>query len=339
MNNSSFTAILRLEDARGRVILVLYGAATTLVATINLSGLIYPLLGVLSLALLWVALALLAFPSAERYGIVSTFVVVGLVIAITLISSWNLADPARPVYANWNLGATTFVLLVVLLRGRRLVAWTTFAAVASITLLASVTTDRGFAEGINDVARQSATLIIGTLFAIFLRRTSRTIDALQDAQLRRRTAEAAILATTKERAVQNARLDRVARPALERILDETPFTPRELGEFVLLEAALRDSIRAAGFSTELLATEAWIARARGLQVILLDDRGAELDDDDRQRVETAVISELRATTYGTVTARLSPQGRSDIATIVVDEVGQYRRIVVGDQSDPGNATN
>lgn len=337
--NSSFTAILRLEDSRGRIILVLYGAATTLVATLNLSGLTLPLLGVLSLGLLWVALALLAFPSPERYGIVSTFVVVGLVITITLISSWNLADPQWPVYANWNLGATTFVLLVMLLRGRRLVAWTAFASVASITLLASVTTSRGFTEGINDVARQAATLIIGTLFAIFLRRTSRTIDALQDAQLRRRTAEAAILATTRERAVQNARLDRVARPALERILDDAPFTPRELGEFVLLEAALRDSIRAAGFSSELLATEAWIARARGLQVILLDDRGAELGDDDRQRVEAAVIAELRATTYGTVTARLSPHGRSDVATIVVDEIGQYRRIVVSDQSDPATAPN
>ena len=337
--NSSFTAILRLEDARGRVILVLYGVATTLVATLNLSGLTVPMLGVLSLSLLWVALALLAFPSAERYGIVSTIAVVALVITITLISSWNLADPTRPVYANWNLGATTFVLLVVLLRGRRLVAWFAFAGVATITLLASVTTTRGITEGVNDVLRQSATLFIGTLFAIFLMRTSRTISALQHAQLRRRTAEAAILATTKERAVQNARLDRVARPALERILDDAPFTPRELGEFVLLEAALRDSIRAAGFSSELLATEAWIARARGLQVILLDDRGAELDESDRQRVENVVIAELRATTYGTVTARLSPHGRSDIATVVVDEVGQYRRIVVSAQSDSAIATN
>lgn len=337
--NSSFAAILRLEDSRGRIILVLYGVATTLVATLNFSGLTAPLLGVLSLALLWIALAFLAFPSADRYGIVSTFVVVGLVIVITVLSSWNLADPQRPVYANWNLGATTFVLLVVLLRGRRIVAWAAFASVASLTLLASVTTTRGFTEGINDVARQAATLFIGTLFALFLRRTSRTISALQDAQLRRRTAEAAVLATTRERAVQNARLDRVARPALERILEDEPFTARELGEFVLLEAALRDSIRAAGFSTELLATEVWIARARGLQVILLDDRGAELGEDDRQRIESAVITELRATAYGTVTARLSPHGRSDIATIVVDEVGQYRRIVVSDQTDSEIATN
>jgi len=336
--NGTFTAILRLEDARGRIILIIYGLATTLVASINLSGLIKPALGIIALTLLWACLALLAFPGAEPYGIVSTFVVVGLVIVITLISSWNLADPHRPVYAHWHLGASTFVLLVVLLRGRRLIAWTAFTTFASITLLSSVTTARGLGEGINDVFRQAATLIIGTLFAIILSRTSRIITALQEAQLRRRTAEAAIVATTKERAVQNARLDRVARPALERILDDAPFTQRELGEFVLLEAALRDSIRAAGFSSELLATEAWHARARGLQVILLDDRGAELGDSDRQRVEDAVINELRATTYGTVTARLSPHGREDIATIVVDEVGQYRRIVVADQSGADVAT-
>jgi len=337
--NGSFTAILRLEDGRGRVILIMYGLATTLVASINLTGLVKPVLGIVALTLLWIALALLTFPGAEPYGIVSTFAVVGLVIVITLISSWNLADPTHPVYANWHLGASTFVLLVVLLRGRRLIAWTAFTTFASITLLASATTARGIGEGINDVLRQAATLFIGTLFALILSRTSRIITALQEAQLRRRAAEAAIVATTKERAVQNARLDRVARPALERILGDAPFSPRELGEFVLLEAALRDSIRAAGFSSELIATEAWHARARGLQVILLDDRGAELADDDRQRVEDAVIAELRATTYGTVTARLSPAGRSDIATIVVDEVGQYRRIVVEDQSDPPVAAN
>ena len=335
--NGSVAAILRLTDSRGRIILGFYAAATSFVAILNLSGLIVPALGILSLLMLVLALAILSRPGPEPFALSSTVMVIALVLVITVISAWNLVDPDHPGYAGWHLGATTFLLLVLVLRGRRLFAWATYAAFGAIVIVAGITTERGFADAANDVARQAATLLIGTLFAIILTRTSATITRLEEAEIRRAAADASMIAATHERALQNARLDSLARPALDRILDERPFTEDDLGEFTLLEAALRDGIRAAGFSSDRLSAETRVARGRGLQVILLDDRGAELADEQRDRVETALIAEYRATRYGTITARLSPFGRDDIATIVVDEVGQYRRIVVTETTITGGS--
>jgi hypothetical protein len=45
-------------------------------------------------------------------------------------------------------------------------------------------------------------------------------------------------------------------------------------------------------------------------------------------VEDAIIEQLTATRSGSITARLSPQDRDEIATILVEEDGGYRRVVV-----------
>ena len=330
--NTSVTSILQLADARGRIILFFYGAGNTFVAILNLNRLINPALGIIALLLMWTALVILARPGAEPFDIRLTLSVIALSLAITFLGSWNMLDTKTTDYASWHLGVSTFLLLFLALRGRRLMAWLAYISFASIVLVAGVTTDRGASLALNDVLRQAATLLIGTLFAMILRRTSRTITALQETQLQRTTAEAAMAAATAERALQTGRLERVARPALTRILDDEPFSQRELNDFVLLEATLRDGIRAAGFSSERLTEETRLARERGLQVVLLDDRGGDLLRRDRVRVEDALVKEYHATKYGTITARLSPHGRDDIATIVVDEVGHYRRIVVKDES-------
>jgi hypothetical protein len=96
----------------------------------------------------------------------------------------------------------------------------------------------------------------------------------------------------------------------------------------LLEAELRDGIRAAGFDTETIVEETRAARGRGIQVVLVDDRGAALQSSDREIVESALLRELRAITRGTVTARLSSFDSDEIATIVVAEGNSYRSVVV-----------
>src|SRR5690606_3928240 len=108
-------------------------------------------------------------------------------------------------------------------------------------------------------------------------------------QLTRTTVAAATAAATRERALQNERLERDARPALERILRPEPLTPDEREHFRLLETTLRDGIRATGFSSERVAEATREARERGLTVVLLDDRGGELSEHERQLVEEALL--------------------------------------------------
>ena len=326
--NTDITSILRLNDWAGRIVLLFYGVGTTIVALLNLDGLIVPWLGLVSLALLWFALTLLGRPDREPFRMTTTLVVIGVVAVVTGLSCWNIANPEHPGYATWPLGAMTFLLLVLALRGRRGYAWLGFLLLAVISVVVGVLTGQQVAVVINDVVRQSATLLIGTLFALVLRRSSQTITAIQANQLTRTTVAAASAAATRERAAQNARLERDARPALERILSPKPFSEEDRRNFVLLESTLRDGIRATGFSSDRLATATREARERGLTVVLLDDRGRELLDTERELVESALLDQLNTTTDGAITARLSPHDRDELATIVVEEGGEYRRVVV-----------
>ena len=46
----------------------------------------------------------------------------------------------------------------------------------------------------------------------------------------------------------------------------------------------------------------------------------------------SLIAELQRTQEGTLTARLSPADREEIATIVIGTDGRFRRIVITDQN-------
>jgi hypothetical protein len=324
---SDLEATLGFSDWAGRIVLIFYGLGTAIVAFLNINGHIVPLLGCISVALLWLGLGILARPSSALSRR-STTAIVAIVAIVTGLSCWNIADVAHPGYTTWPLGAMTFLLFVLALRGRRGWAWMGFGILAAISLTVGYLTDQNTLTVLNDVVRQAATLLIGTLFALALRRSAQTIAAIQSNQLTRTTVAAATAAATRERALQNERLERDARPALERILRPEPLTPDEREHFRLLETTLRDGIRATGFSSERVAEATREARERGLTVVLLDDRGGELSEHERQLVEEALLEQLHSTVEGEITARLSPHDREEIATIVVEEGGEYRRVVV-----------
>ena len=326
--NNDITSILRLNSWAGRIVLAFYGVGTTVVALLNLGGLIVPALGIVALGLLWGGLAVLGLPKGEPLGLRWTLLILGIVTATTALMSWNIADPGSPGFATWSLGAMTFLLFVLALRGRRALAWAGFGAVAVVSLAVALIVGQNLLGVVNDVARQSATLVIGTLFAMVLRRATRTISALQTSQLRLATTAASQSAAESEGAVQSARLDRDARPALYRIIDPTPFTHNDLSAFAALELSLRQGVQPKGFAGDALGEAVRHARLRGLTVSLFDDRGSDLSPSQTTRLEQALLPLLRDTTAGTVTARLSPIGSEDIATIVVAEDGLYRRVVV-----------
>ena len=325
---SEIGSILRLNGWIGRIVLVVYAVGTTIVAVLNLDKMIQPAFGVLALALFWAGIALLAIPQGEPHELRWTIAIVVIVVLTTAISSWNILDPANSGYATWPLGAMTFLLFVLALRGRRGYAWIGFAALAVVSVLVALIADQELVRVINDVARQSATLLIGTLFGIVLRRATQTITAIQGNQVTRVSVAASSAVATRERADQSSRLEQQARPALERIIANVPLSEQDFRHFAVLESTLRDGIQATGFSSERITDATRGARLRGLSVTLIDDRGTDLSTAERLRVESAFLQVLAETGVGTVTARLSPVGREEIATIIVDEGGHYRRVLV-----------
>jgi hypothetical protein len=327
--NTDLTAVLRLTDVRGRALLMFYGAGTTLVAGLNLERLIVPAFGILSLLVLWGALLLLSRAGATPFALRNTLAVLACVVSMALLSAWNLVDVVTPGYSGWYLGAATFVLLVLGLRGRGRFAWTGFILIGVISLLSTLETGQLLFAAIAELARQAGTLFIGSLFAIVLRRAARVIATIQERQLARVAIDAATTMATRERSRQNERLEEHARPALERLLSDEPLSGKERQGMALLEAELRDGIRAAGFVSDAIVAETRAARERGVQVILVDDRGGHLDSGDFDRVENALVAELQSATAGTVTARLSTSDSIEIATIVVGNGDSYRSVSVG----------
>lgn len=325
---SEIASILRLNGWAGRVVLIAYGLGTTVVAVLNLPGLIVPELGVVALALLWAGLAILGLSQGEPLGLGWTLGVIGITTTVTAISSWNVVNPADPGYATWPLGAMTILLFVLALRGRRGLAWIGFLALAAVSIAVALVGGQDVMRVVNDILRQSATLVIGTLFAIVLRRATQSISSIQNSQVSQAAVAAAGATAARERDEQNSRLEQDARPALERIISTEPFSDDDLRAFNALAATLRGGIQATGSTGTRIADAVRSARVRGLAVTFIDEGGTPLSAEDRGRVETALLPLLTDIPQGSVTVRLSPDGSDEIATIVVEEGGIYRRILV-----------
>ncbi|MGB3605214.1 MAG: hypothetical protein WBA38_16880 [Gordonia sp. (in: high G+C Gram-positive bacteria)] len=169
-------------------------------------------------------------------------------------------------------------------------------------------------------------LAMSSLFAMLARPRAKQIAALRRLGERDRETEAV-------RQVRDARVYRLqaqVRPLLEYIASGQRLTDEQVAVCLLVEAGLRDRIRAPGLDMNELADAAWDARSRGVRVTLLDDREVQLvadESDELAKVRDAAVGVLVGARAGAeVTVRLLPERRDRFATIGIAEDGQARRI-------------
>ncbi|MCP2287638.1 hypothetical protein ACFYT3_16530 [Nocardia amikacinitolerans] len=225
----------------------------------------------------------------------------------------------------WSAFASSYVLAVLVLRGRLGAAWLGVAGVAAV--VAAVGATAGLRGGfIAGTVVPIATVAGVSVCAAIMRPTQRSLRLLREEATMRAAAEATMAAENGERDRQLARLDRVARPILERIADGVELTAAEREQCRLLEAELRDGLRAPQLVTDELSSAARGARSRGVEVVLLDDGGfAGVPRWVRQRVIDAAVKELDAANAGTVTVRVLPMGRRILATVLANAPATARR--------------
>ncbi|MBM7369290.1 hypothetical protein [Gordonia hydrophobica] len=230
--------------------------------------------------------------------------------------------------------AVTFALLAV--RGRTALAWA--GGIACATAIVGAAAIRGV-----DLAGVVSILVPGTFgvlamatfFALLIRPRAQQIAALR----RREERDGDVESVRRVRDARVGRLHSQVRPLLEYIAAGEPLSDEDVARCRLVEAGLRDRIRAPGLDVAAISTAAWEARARGVRVVLLDDRDAPCWGG-----ETVVLEELRAAAVGAldgaqvgaqVTVRLVPAGRSLVGTIAIAEDGQVRRTeFTADDSTP-----
>lgn len=225
----------------------------------------------------------------------------------------------------WAAFAFSYVLGVLVLRGRIGAAWLGVAAVA--VTIAAIDLVLDIALGSLSVPIAALATVAGaSVCALILRPTQRSLRLLHEETAMRAAAEAAIAAEHAERVRQLERLDEIARPMLERIARGDELSAHERAECWLLEAELRDGLRAPQLVTDELNSAARGARARGVEVLLLDDGGfAEVTPAVRRRVVELAVRELDAADAGSVTVRVLPVGRRNIATVLASAPGGDRR--------------
>ncbi|MEV5838143.1 hypothetical protein [Nocardia sp. NPDC052112] len=223
----------------------------------------------------------------------------------------------------WTAFAASYVLAVLVVRGRLGAAWCGVAGIAAVIAVVGAT--NGMRVVIGSIV-PIATVAGVSIGAAVMRPMQRSLRLLREEATMRAAAEATMAAQNGERDRQLARLDKVARPILERIAEGAELTAAEREECRLLEAELRDGLRAPQLVTDELSSAARGARSRGVEVVLLDDGGfAGVPKWVRQQVIESATRELDAANAGSVTVRVLPMGRRVLATVLANAPDRDRR--------------
>ncbi|WP_051186798.1 hypothetical protein, partial [Nocardia tenerifensis] len=171
----------------------------------------------------------------------------------------------------WTAYTAGSALAILVLRGRNVLAWTGTAATWFAVVVAAGGEPTAYVQAVVPLVN----VAIAAAFAAIMRPTLRSLHQLEIESTARAVKQARIDAQNAERTRQLNRLDRRARPMLERIATAVPLLPDEREECRLLEAELRDELRAPQLSTPELLAAARAARQRGVEVMLLDDGGLD----------------------------------------------------------------
>lgn len=326
----SETDISTIFKVRSRFVIVAYAAflavclAVVITAGIDLESSATTFVGAVVSCLLFVgAGTLVLFVRGDPFPAWATAAVAAATVGGTALSYFTMPVPTDPQLTGIPSGAPLIALAFLAVRGRVLMAWLINIAATAVMAVWFGVTDQDPMTAIWLMAPGFAILIMGSLFSYMLRPMARRIAELRARSRRQAADDAAAEAAAKVRAARLSLLEERTRPLLRRIAERDHFDEDDVATARLVEARLRDGIRAPGLDTPLIRDAVWRARERGADVLLLDD-GA-LDDLDAAQAEAArrrLLALLAARidtldAQDSLTARLLPPDREVLATVVV----------------------
>lgn len=272
---------------------------------------------VLELAGLLLAAEILRRAPARTVTRVRSAVVVALLAAVA--AAGLAATPAPITYGTaWFVPAAGFVLVALALRGRAGHALAGLAALLALLALTVAVRDVLPVHAVSLGARTLTVVGLGALLAVLLVRLRRSTLAQADRAVlaaRRAAWDAAVQDELDARAVD---VDRYARPLLERVARGEELGEDERAQARAVDGRLRDGYRAGRLLAGAVPEAAMAARLRGVDVLLLDDRGEDgVDDPDLAALAGWLRTHLDAA-QGRFVGRLLPVGREHLAQALVD---------------------
>ena len=222
-----------------------------------------------------------------------------------------------PGWDHWTAGAGTFLACGLVLRGRGRQAWAAMALMVAGTTAWTLATGGSLLVVGAYNGGHALTLALWSLTAMWSDRAYRAIGfqqrRLQSLRAQRRAEEETERVLMEARASVARRALPVLREIASGVIDEGIRTRARL-----LEAELRDEIRAACFTGTAVVGAARRARARGVDVVLLDDAGSTAEGmteapptegSERSRLVKVVARFLEGVDRGRVVVRVPPRSR------------------------------
>jgi len=324
------SALLYLGSPAARILVAIFVASNAAFTVATADVLRAPWQSYLAMVLVSGASVLLVRRHPDPFPLRDTAAILAVVTVSTILVATNLPGDGELGRATWHLGSNTWLLFILTLRRRALLAWLGMALMTAITVAWGVESGRGAITGALMLDTHIGILLVATLFASTLRATARRIASFERRQLGASAQQARNAAAEEIRRTRAAELARAAVPQLERIAGGGPFTSDERESFIITEAALRDSVRGRSLMVPGVAEAAAAARSRGASITILDDRGALPPDGEAvERITAACIGALSAAERGRVTLRLVPVGREAVLTIVAVDGDRVSRVTLG----------
>lgn len=285
----------------------------------------WPLAALSFIALLLpAALLLKTWPEAllPRWVAQLTVIVIG---AVNFLVLPQIITTGWPGYASWCTGAGNDLSCGLLMRGRPVYAWAGSAATTLATAYWVISTGRPLFMIFTYMLGHYFTLASWHGVAHLSTRATTRIAATQRETARLQAQQRAHEEADRIMTNRMASVRQRVTPLLTQIADGKAPTPELCSQAYLLEAELRDEIRAPFFTGTSIVTSAQAARRRGTEVILLDDSGDNTTIDDRTRANAVnyVTNFLDLTQSNRVVIRLNPPRRPTLLTIVTDDT-RYR---------------
>ncbi|MEW5809501.1 MAG: hypothetical protein AB1925_08600 [Actinomycetota bacterium] len=228
------------------------------------------------------------------------------------------------------LGAGVALCAFLCVRGRVWTAWAAQCAATAIMAAWGQWTGQGAWAGLATALPNLAVLAMATMFARIMRPAARDVRELRAREAEERADIAASRERDAERARQRDRLQQRAWPSIDLLASRTVLTPAQIDDIVMLEQELRDSIRSPFFDTPDLRAAVRAARARRVEVDLLDDHGMTDADGDVAAVFRALTLDWlqRAPAEVKVTVRVHPPHRSEVGSIVTTDTDGDGQVLI-----------
>ena len=301
-------------------IVVLYALVTLLEMRAGSYRRLAPVIAGL-LAMVLAALALLKRWPAHRIPARAAALVVAAAGGANVLVLFQIDSAGWPGYAAWCLGAGAAVCCGLIARERPRQAWA--GLILIIVVIGVWTLDTGR----NPII--ILTLGAGQLFPLVIWHLTARLSVDITARTAASEAAGAEIAAQRRAHRESEALMRQAmvsvrrriEPLLTAIADGAPITAGMRARARMLEAELRDERRAPFFTGTRVIESARAARTRGIDVILLDDRGTGngLTDDAQKTIINQAIRALDDARRGQVVIRLlPPRQRPGLLSIVTD---------------------